>query len=307
MAKTSDSCLPPQAVVLVTGANGFIASHIIDKLLKAGYTVRGTVRSPEKQKWLQDGFDAAYGPGRFELCPVLDITAPNAFDEVVKGVSAVAHVANVDSVSDDPKVIEQTVKGALNAIAACEKEPSVKRFVYTSSLAAVYIPKPNQLLNIDESTYNYAAVTAASEPPTPGQNRHFINHCAAKTRGELAIWDWVREHQPSFGVNSVLPGFVLALYIDVEDCALLHVAALTLPDVESQRIFAMARHTNGQEIVQELRLLFPGHEFPDAPDAECDRSVVPPIDKAEALLKTLGYPGWTTLREAIRRNMVEFA
>ena len=93
----------------------------------------------------------------------------------------------------------------------------------------------------------------------------------------------------------------------MEDCALLHVAALTLPDVESQRIFAMARHTNGQEIVQELRLLFPGHEFPDAPDAECDRSVVPPIDKAEALLKTLGYPGWTTLREAIRRNMVEFA
>lgn len=111
-------------------------------------------------------------------------------------------MANVDSVSDDPKVIEQTVKGALNAISSCEKEPSVKRFVYTSSLAALYIPKPNQLLNIDESTYNHAAVTAASEPPTPGQNRHFINHCAAKTRGELAIWDWVREHQPSFGVNS---------------------------------------------------------------------------------------------------------
>lgn len=93
----------------------------------------------------------------------------------------------------------------------------------------------------------------------------------------------------------------------MEDCALLHVAALTLPDVESQRIFAMARHTNGKEIVQELRYLFPGHEYPDAPDAECDRSDVPPIDKAEALLKRLGYPGWTTLREAIRRNMVEFA
>lgn len=224
MANTSDSCLPPQAVVLVTGANGYIGSHIIDKLLKAGYLVRGTVRSPEKQKWLQDRFDAAYGKGKFELCPVLDIEAPNAFDEAVKGlclnlsqnhdftkrlnvsfspgVSAVAHVANVDSVSDDPKVIERTVKGALNAIAACEKEPSVKRFVYTSSLAAVYIPKPNQQLNIDESTYNYPAVKAASEPPTPGQNRHFINHCAAKTSGELAIWDWVREHQPSFGVNS---------------------------------------------------------------------------------------------------------
>lgn len=93
----------------------------------------------------------------------------------------------------------------------------------------------------------------------------------------------------------------------MEDCALLHVAALTLPDVESQRIFAMARHINGKEIVQELRFLFPSHEYPDAPDLECDRSVIPPIDKAEALLKRLGYPGWTTLREVIRRNMAEFA
>lgn len=87
MTKTSDSCLPPQAVVLVTGANGFIASHIIDKLLQAGYIVRGTVRSTEKQKWLQERFDAAYGEGRFELCPVLDITAPHAFDEAVKGLN----------------------------------------------------------------------------------------------------------------------------------------------------------------------------------------------------------------------------
>lgn len=34
--------------MLVTGSSGFIGSHIVDQLLLAGYTVRGTVRS-EKQ------------------------------------------------------------------------------------------------------------------------------------------------------------------------------------------------------------------------------------------------------------------
>lgn len=33
------------AVVLVTGASGFIASHVVDLLLKKGFRVRGTVRS----------------------------------------------------------------------------------------------------------------------------------------------------------------------------------------------------------------------------------------------------------------------
>lgn len=32
-------------MVLVTGASGYVASHVVHNLLKAGYRVRGTVRS----------------------------------------------------------------------------------------------------------------------------------------------------------------------------------------------------------------------------------------------------------------------
>lgn len=39
--------------VLVTGASGFIASHIVLLLLKNGYTVRGTVRSLKNEKKLR--------------------------------------------------------------------------------------------------------------------------------------------------------------------------------------------------------------------------------------------------------------
>jgi uncharacterized protein YbjT (DUF2867 family) len=60
------------AKVLVTGANGYIAIHVVDQLLKAGYAVRGTVRSEKKTLHLKQVF-AAYGD-KLELIIVDDIT-----------------------------------------------------------------------------------------------------------------------------------------------------------------------------------------------------------------------------------------
>lgn len=76
--------------VLVTGANGYIGSHVADLLLEEGYNVRGTVRS--EKPWLNKLFDDKYGKGRFEtvLVPVLE--AAGAFDQAVKGVAGVVHV-----------------------------------------------------------------------------------------------------------------------------------------------------------------------------------------------------------------------
>jgi nucleoside-diphosphate-sugar epimerase len=39
----------PNELVLVTGIGGYVASHVADQLLKAGYKVRGTVRSLKNQ------------------------------------------------------------------------------------------------------------------------------------------------------------------------------------------------------------------------------------------------------------------
>jgi nucleoside-diphosphate-sugar epimerase len=65
--------IAPGAKVLVTGANGFLAIHVVDILLKKGYTVRGVVRSPEKGDHLKKLF-AKYGD-KLELAIVKDITA----------------------------------------------------------------------------------------------------------------------------------------------------------------------------------------------------------------------------------------
>ena len=83
---------PSPAKVLVTGANGYLATWVVKKYLEAGYSVRGTVRSLSKSAFLNDKF-ANYGD-RFELVIVEDITKDGAFDEAVKGVDAIAHTAS---------------------------------------------------------------------------------------------------------------------------------------------------------------------------------------------------------------------
>ena len=58
--------------VLVTGANGYIAVWLVQKLLQKGYSVRGTVRSAARGKHLTNLFEK-YGD-KFELVIVDDIT-----------------------------------------------------------------------------------------------------------------------------------------------------------------------------------------------------------------------------------------
>lgn len=88
MASPVQSVLPKGSTVLVVGANGFIGSNISIELLKLGYKVRGTTRNVEKNKWLSDLCDGEHGPGKFELVPVPDMEADQAFDQVVRGMFA---------------------------------------------------------------------------------------------------------------------------------------------------------------------------------------------------------------------------
>ena len=78
--------LPLDSLILITGVNGLVASHTADQALKAGYRVRGTVRSVEKAKWMVDKFTADYGEGRFELIEVKDLSGDGAFDNAIKGM-----------------------------------------------------------------------------------------------------------------------------------------------------------------------------------------------------------------------------
>ena len=79
------SVLEPGSIVLVTGANGFIGSHVADQLIQAGYRVRGTARDISKISWVKDLFDERHGPGKFEPVVVADMAKPGAYDDACKG------------------------------------------------------------------------------------------------------------------------------------------------------------------------------------------------------------------------------
>ncbi|KAK1700143.1 hypothetical protein BDP55DRAFT_646010 [Colletotrichum godetiae] len=95
--------IPKGSLVLVTGATGHIAAHTTKQFLERGLKVRGTVRILGRAKRLIQGVIAAFAErGDLELVHVPDLGAKHVFDETIKGVSAIAHIAWILSFSDDP-------------------------------------------------------------------------------------------------------------------------------------------------------------------------------------------------------------
>lgn len=168
--------IPAGSTILVTGVNGFVASHIAKQLLLRGFKVRGTVRDPSRASWLvKDAFKAYVDNGHFELVTIKDFTAVGVYDEAIKGVSAIAHVASVVTFSSDPNtVIPQTVQAATRLLEAALNEPSVKAFVYTSSIVASAFSAPGYDTHVTRDTWNDKAIELAWSPPPHPPNQGSI-------------------------------------------------------------------------------------------------------------------------------------
>jgi nucleoside-diphosphate-sugar epimerase len=104
------------------------------------------------------------------------------------GASGIIHVANDMTGSSDSHAISLAVSGALNALKAATKA-GIKRFVYTSSSFAVTQPKPNEVFEITEDTFNEEAVEKVRKGT------------ASKVEAERALTSWGKEHAPEVVIN----------------------------------------------------------------------------------------------------------
>lgn len=315
--------------VLVTGVSGFIGSRVAEQLIIAGFKVRGTSRSSAKAQWLVDYLEKKFGGGKIDLVEVPDMVRDGAYDAAVEGVSGIVHLASVLTFSTNAEeVVGPSVKGTTNVLESARKEPMVKSLVYTSSSTACLLPVANKKVKIDKDTFNDYALEAAFKPnATP-----FEVYAASKTAAEKALWEAVKASPPDFQVVAVLPDanfgrvlkpkdnstadWITALYngqddpfnfppqwfIDVEDNAKLHVAALIDPACDGQRIFAFAEPYNWNDILAIFRKLEPSKSFLE--DREVGRALSEvPNGEAEELLKKHYGHGWTSLEESVRQNL----
>ncbi|KAJ5815996.1 hypothetical protein N7447_008229 [Penicillium robsamsonii] len=332
---TTSYLLPVNTLVLVTGANGFIASHTIDQLLQKGFKVRGTVRTPKP--WLNTFFDEKYGKGRFETQVVTDLGDAQQLQNTMQGVGGVIHMASDLTFSSDPNAVIPWVTDAVRKVLeVASRTETIKRVVLTSSSRASYTSLPGKTkgLRIDDNSFNDESVKAAWDPTTPENAKAFTIYSASKTESEKAAWAWMKDNQPHFDFNTVLPDFNIGRvlhpeiggstmsfvrnllkgdasvigfvppqwYVDVEDTARLHVIALLSPDVKSQRLFAFAASKNWTDYVQTLRKLRPDNNLiPEPPANEArDEADVVPVQRSEALLKEyFGRQGWTPFDESL--------
>ncbi|RSL70394.1 hypothetical protein CEP51_012199 [Fusarium floridanum] len=337
---SSKFIVPPQGLVLVTGVNGFIGSHIANNLLNLGYRVRGTVRDSDKAGWITEAMQELNPSGHFEVVIVPDVTASDAWSEVVQGVDGIVHVATDMSFDANPnKVITPMVQGVRNLLVAAASEITVKRFVFTSSDRAISNAINGKEVTLDSSMWNESAVASAWRPPPYEADRVWDVYAALKTQSEQEIWAFAKTENPKFIINSVLPCFNVgpilhpkqpgstgkwvrdfwkdpshykdlqqfgaSWYIDVEDTALLHIAALTQEDVKSERLLGFAGPFNFNSWLAMFRQLDPLKPWPaDDPSQEYNLCKVDTGREVE-LLKRFGRSGWTSFHESVRKNCLE--
>ncbi|KAF8608519.1 NAD(P)-binding protein [Ceratobasidium sp. AG-I] len=279
------------AKVLVTGASGFIAVWVSKTLLEAGYTVRGTVRSPGKGDYLKDLFNS-HGD-KFEYVIVKDIAEDGAFDEAVKGVDAVAHTASpFHFQAEDPQsLIEPAVKGTIGILKSIQKNaPGVQRVVVTSSVAAVLdASKPTGTI-YTENDWNVSSIKEVEEKGKAAAGGD--KYRASKTLAEKAAWAEVEQQKPSWDLATINPPMVFgpilqqvddpsslntsvamlykilhtkeedldkdtlntpnANFVDVRDVALAHVRALEVPEAGGQRFIVAGGPYSWQDVLDVL-------------------------------------------------------
>lgn len=189
--------------VLVTGANSFYAAAIMEKLAEKGVVIHATVRSPAAQPPLEARFGSS-----IKVFIVPNITASAAFEQAIVGCDAVFHIASpfrykfTDAKRD---VLEPAIQGALSALKAAATEASVRRVVFTSSVAACINPvhptgfqRPGYVYteaDWNPLSFEEAAIYKAFPPV----------YTASKALAEKAAWEFMAAEPRSFDLVCINP------------------------------------------------------------------------------------------------------
>lgn len=229
---------------LVTGATGFVGSHVVRALIDAGHTARALHRQSSKLDALAGlAYESALG----------DVTDLDALRAACAGCDWVFHVAAVADYwrADHTWMHEVNVEGTRRVLQAA-RETGVKRVVFTSSAAALGFRQDrpadeNDPFNLppDRFPYGYSKVLAeavALEAAHAGQEVVIVNPVVVMGPGDLNVisGDFVLKIRRLQWTVPVPPGGVAV--VDVRDVARMHLAAAERGRVGERYILGTANY-----------------------------------------------------------------
>jgi len=264
-----------KSTVLVTGATGFIAMHTIVRLLQAGYRVRGTLRSPEREATLRNALAKHVElRDRLELCQA-DLTSDEGWALAARGCDFVLHVASPlprKPPRHEDELIVPAREGTLRVLRAA-KAAGVKRVVMTSSVAAILYGHDRGGRVFDEEDWTDLTGNVGA-------------YEKSKTLAERAAWDFVRSEAPDLEFVTINPGLVLGpildadygtsgevvrkllareipgcpdvgwAVVDVRDVADAHVSAMISKDAPGKRFVCAIEHASMRDVATILQQNF---------------------------------------------------
>jgi len=129
--------------VLVTGATGFVGSHVVDSLLEQGHAVYYIARSTSNMRWLE-GKDVTRVDGS-----LFDV---ESLRHAVAGMDVVIHVAGLTAAKNEQEFHRGNFEATRNLLDAVRAyNPGLRRFLHVSSLAVVG-PSASLDAPVDESS-----------------------------------------------------------------------------------------------------------------------------------------------------------
>ena len=264
--------------ILVTGASGFLASHILLKLLAENYIVRGSVRSAAKGDHIRQVLEN-HGADTSRLSFVeLDLMQDAGWDDAMEGVDYLLHTASpfvTTSPKDPDEIIKPAIDGtrrALNAALGAD----VKRIVLTSSMAAACHGHEKTRT----TPYNEADWTNPD-------GKDVTPYILSKTLAEQEAWQIMQTAGRREDLTVINPGFILGpllesdigtsgaiiqrmmrgdfpgtpdIYfsvVDVRDAAELHILAMHDAAVFGRRVFCAGPSMSLQDMAKSLAASFP--------------------------------------------------
>ena len=244
--------------VLVTGASGFIAEHCIIELLKNGYSVKGSLRTMNREQEVRDAVKTETDDTKLEFCK-LDLLEDDGWEDAMWDCDYLMHVASpfvIEDPKDENELIKPAKEGTLRALNAAKKA-GIKRVVLTSSVAAVNSHMMSG--TSDHTTWtdiNSKYVTPYQKSKTIAEKAawDFYNNQDNSNKMEMAVINPGGVMGPQLGndlggastqiVSRLISGkfpMIPALsfpFIDVRDVAILHLKAMTTPEADGKRFIA---------------------------------------------------------------------